>query len=182
MFVTKIQLLSGEDVISRLLKVRLKGHGQELVYSDVRLGGLVEGRYLLPAQNYVLASKMKLITELHHQILAMGVDIFDMAGLLFWLRGQDQPIPLLPPIVEYDNMSLTIADGMHRVACSEKTRVYVCKARFPYYAYPLPNWTRVQCLDRLPKGFIKKTYREPLDHTALFRDYNAQFPGIQEKR
>ena len=51
----------------------------------------------------------------------------------------------------------------------------------PYYAHPLAGgWADVLELDRLTERFVRKAYRE--DRDALYRDYNAVFPGVQATR
>ena len=44
------------------------------------------------------------------------------------------------------------------------------------------GWSNVVAIDTIPKGFVKKTYRDPDNYKALFRDFNAIMPGVQEKR
>jgi hypothetical protein len=34
----------------------------------------------------------------------------------------------------------------------------------------------------LPDGHQKKEYRQPANYKALFRDFNAVFPGVQKQR
>ena len=37
-------------------------------------------------------------------------------------------------------------------------------------------------LEELPDSFQKKEYRVPGNYKALFRDFNAVFPGVQAER
>ena len=37
-------------------------------------------------------------------------------------------------------------------------------------------------LEELPDNFQKKAYRVPENYKALFRDFNAVFPGVQQER
>ena len=37
-------------------------------------------------------------------------------------------------------------------------------------------------LEELPDSFQKKAYRVPGNYKALFRDFNAVFPGVQAER
>jgi hypothetical protein len=54
---------------------------------------------------------------------------------------------------------------------------------YPYYAYGIEEgWSGVVAIDELTDGFKKKDYRNPDNYKALFRDFNAVFPGIQEQR
>jgi hypothetical protein len=107
----------------------------------------------------------------------------------------DEKIPVIPPIIEESHepdgrTALLIADGMHRVyaARSLGSPISVVVVRnlpreYPYYAYAEPDgWDAVIELDELPDGFQKKEYRVPTNYHALFRNYNAIFPGVQAER
>lgn len=136
---------------------------------------------LMPAQRYVLMPGVERILALRAALLAFGVDIFALDGGV-WVETENGRLPVIPPIVE-DRL---IADGIHRVYAARSvgvpiTVVTVRGASQPYYAYPLAvGWAGVRELDRLPERFAKKTYRE--DRDALYRDYNAVFPGVQATR
>lgn len=120
---------------------------------------------------------------------------------------QPMTFPILPPIVEHstewvkdDTNKITphittpqlinlINDGMHRCFAARWSGyrincVYVVGAALPYYAFPLERkWMGVSMVDEAPpSGDERKNYREPDDHKALFRDFNALFPGVQTKR
>jgi len=112
-------------------------------------------------------------------------------------------VPVLPPIVEHSVESGAalglpdkpprainlINDGMHRCFAARWSGyrincVHVIGASKPYYAFPLERkWMGVELVDSAPpSGDERKNYREPEDHKALFRDFNALFPGVQAKR
>ena len=85
---------------------------------------------------------------------------------------------------------LLINDGMHRVFAARSLGLPISvivirgvSAEYPYYAYPLDGgWPEVTPLAELPDGYQKKTYRQPTNYRALFRDFNALFPGVQKER
>ena len=140
---------------------------------------------LMPAQRYVLRPGVERILALRAALLDFGVDVFALDGGV-WVRTADGRFPVIPPIVEETGTIRLIADGIHRVYAARSvgvpiTVVTVRGASEPYYAYPLADgWAGIRELDRLPQRFAKKAYRE--DHDALFRDYNAVFPGVQATR
>jgi hypothetical protein len=54
---------------------------------------------------------------------------------------------------------------------------------YPYYAYALGGgWSEVAVVEKLPDGRRRKEYRNPENYRALFRDFNAVFPGVQKDR
>jgi hypothetical protein len=95
---------------------------------------------------------------------------------------------LLPPIIEHWNGKMIVADGMHRVSYAIQNKLMIdfiyirdIDKRCPYYALPLDNgWKDVKIMENKPE--VGKVYREQSDYKRLFRDYNAQFPNIQQKR
>ena len=105
-------------------------------------------------------------------------------------------MPVIPPIAEQspaDGLGegvWLINDGMHRIYAARSLGLPIhivavgdVPEEYPYYAFPLPGgWQDVELHDALPSGFRKKNYRHPGHHKAYFRDFNAQFPGVQEQR
>jgi hypothetical protein len=193
MKVVKHELWSTEKTLSALKHTRLRGFDQPEVYKDseLQLVERVPRLTLHPTQNYVLKPGLQKIKELYSVLMHDAcIDIFHLTGLcLFWLEDtpEDAPIPILPPIVEEDtNIQLIwlINDGMHRIYSATDINIILVKnvpTQFPYYAYPLRNgWSNVTQVDKVPES--RKAYRNPEDYKALFRDFNALFPGVQKKR
>jgi len=194
--------LSTEETLKRFQQTRLKGFEQPLVYgkASLSLKPAVATDRLIPAQRYVLQEDLDFVLRLHDFFKAQDIDIFALEGaLLFWIADdngtEDGPIPLCPPLIETETLEngegiWLINDGMHRVAAARALGkpIHVILAdgvdpRFPYYARPLSaGWEDVATLEALPDGFQKKTYRDPENYKALFRDFNAVFPGIQKQR
>jgi len=116
--------------------------------------------------------------------------IFALDGGLH-LHTEDEVIPFIPPVVERstepDGRTVwLINDGIHRVyaahvAGSPINVVTVDGASHPYYALAA-SWDVVVELEELPDNFQKKAYRVPENYKALFRDFNAVFPGVQQER
>ncbi|VFN04763.1 MAG: hypothetical protein BECKG1743D_GA0114223_109941 [Candidatus Kentron sp. G] len=191
------------ELFDALKQTRLRGHGQPLLYEHATLSleAALDPDRLVPAQNYVLREDFERIEVLYHSFSENGIDIFALdGGLRFWLQDPDSgeeegPIPLIPPVVEEslepDGRTVwLINDGMHRIRVAKRLgrTINIVLARsvppeYPYYAYAHPEgWRGVEELDELPDGFIKKKYRDPENYKALFRDFNAVFPGIQKQR
>jgi hypothetical protein len=179
-----VEPVSHDDLLSRLRETRLMGHDGARVYEHAMLQIQTFAPLdLTPAQRYVLMPNVRGILELRD---ALDVDIFALDGGVH-LDG----LPLLPPVVERseepDGRTVwLINDGIHRVyaahlAGSPINVVTVDGASHPYYALAT-SWEAVVELEELPDDFQKKTYRVPDNYKALFRDFNAVFPGVQAER
>jgi hypothetical protein len=135
--------------------------------------------------------------ELRAALLTEGVDLFALDGGVHVTTSDDpgERIPVLPPIVEESREPdgrtvLLVNDGMHRVFAARQLGLPISAvvirdvpAEYPYYAFALAGgWAGVAVLDELPDGHQKKEYRQPTGYKALFRDFNAQFPGVQKQR
>jgi hypothetical protein len=200
--ITRVALISEEQLLQRLRQTRLRGFGQPLVYEQARLHlrREVDPRSLYPAQKYLLQENHRRLHTLYALFLQQGINIFALeGGLQFWLRHadgeQEGPIPLIPPVVEMsqepDGRTIPlINDGMHRVYTAMRLglpihiiQVEGVPSQWPYYAYPLADgWAEVEELAQIPTDYVKKAYRDPEHYKDLFRDFNGVFPGIQEKR
>src|ERR1700730_17674135 len=201
MQISKYDLLTEADLLSRLKRTRLRGFDRAEVYRDATLE-IVESdpERMTPAQRYVLQEGVQAILDVADAFEPRGIDIFALRGaLLFWPEGSDPdhdaPIPFLPPVieesVERDGRTLVlISDGIHRVYAARKRggKINVVLARnvppqYPYYAYALEDgWAHVEELDELREGYQKKEYRNPENYKALFRDFNEIFEGVQKQR
>lgn len=119
------------------------------------------------------------------------MDIFKLDGYVtIWLEGYDDPIDVLPPVVERSeeadwSVVNILNDGMHRVylARMERTPIQVVYAsgvpkQFPYYAFPLVNgWNDVEIVSELPDGYIKKWHRIR-EYKTLYRNFNSGFQNV----
>jgi len=157
MQITKYDLLSEADLLSRLKRTRLRGFGRAEVYRDATLEIVeTDPQTLTPAQRYVLQEGVQAILDVADAFEPLGIDIFRLRGaLLFWPEGSDPgsdaPIPFLPPVIEESierdgTKVLLINDGIHRVYAARKRgkKINVVLARnvppeYPYYAYALPQ-------------------------------------------
>jgi len=177
-----VEPLSPDDLLARLRETRLMGHDGARVYEHASLKlETFEALDLTPAQRYVLMPNVRRILELRETL-----DVFALDGGVY-LDG----VPLLPPVVERsaepDGRTVwLINDGIHRVyaahlAGSPINVVTVEGASHPYYALAA-SWSEVVELEALPDSFQKKAYRVPENYKALFRDFNAVFPGVQQER
>ena len=193
-----LEPIARERLLASLRRVRLMGFGGARPYADARLEiALADPERLAPAQRYVLAPGVRRILRLREALLEHGVDIFALDGGVevrtSW--APDEVVPVLPPIVEEshepDGRTVWIVnDGIHRVFAARSlglpiavVTAYGVPPEYPYYACALPSgWADVQELEELPDGFQKKTYRNPDGYKALFRDFNAVFPGVQKER
>jgi hypothetical protein len=179
-----VEPISRDALLARLRETRLMGHGGARVYEHASLAvQAFDPEDLTPAQRYVLMPNVRRLLELRD---ALDVDIFGLDGGVV-VDG----IPLLPPVVERseepDGRTVwLINDGIHRVYAAKLTGspinvVAIDGASHPYYALAT-SWEAVVELEELPEGFQKKAYRVPENYKALFRDFNAVFPGVQAER
>jgi hypothetical protein len=197
--VAAVERFDRAPLLEALARTPLRGFGGARPYEDATLE-LVAGLdtdLLAPAQRYVLRSGVETMLALRTALLPHGLDTFALDGGAY-IRTADDPtdrIPVIPPVVEESTepdgrVVLLINDGIHRVfaARSLGLPISVVVARgvpseYPYYAFALAGgWSDVAELDLLPDGFQKKEYRLPDGYKALFRDFNAVFPGTQRQR
>lgn len=197
--VLEVERFGEAELLSALRRTPLRGHEGVRPYEQaaLELARATPTGALAPAQRYVLREGVARILELRAALLEHGVDPFALDGGA-WVRTADEPgerVPVIPPIVEESREPdgrtvLLIGDGIHRVyaARSLGLPVSVVVARgvppeYPYYAFALrEGWDGVEQLDELPDGYQKKEYRRPEGYKALFRQFNAVFPGVQQQR
>jgi hypothetical protein len=196
--VLEVEPFGRAQLLGALRETRLRGFDGARVYAEAVMD-LVDSDSadLAPAQRYVLRNGVEKILELRRSLLDHGIDIFKLDGGV-WVRTSDAPdrrVPMIPPIVERsqepDGRSVWIInDGIHRVFAARSVGLSINTVKVtgvppdhPYYALALPHgWSEVTELDELPDGFQKKTYRDPDNYKALFREFNDVFPGVQEER
>lgn len=195
----EVQPFGAPYLAERIRQTPLRGYDQARLYADAEIAirRHVSTEDLAPAQNYVLRDGVERALALRDALRRHDLDLFDLDGGA-WVRTDNDPgrrIPVLPPVVEEsrepDGTVVTlVSDGLHRVfaARSVGSAISVLSVRavppeYPYYAYPVEGgWRAVLELDELREGQQKKNYRQPDSYKALFRDYNAVFPGVQEQR
>src|SRR3954469_2099009 len=184
-----VERFSGEELLTRIAETRLRGFDGAKPYADAALSLVsMSPDDLAPAQRYVLRPTVQEIVSLRDELLAHGLDMFALDGGAY-VRG----VPVIPPIVEEshepDGRTVwLINDGIHRVYAARSlglpiTVVRATDVSHPYYALALPGgWSEVEELNELPERYEKKTYRDPSNYKALFREFNEVFPGVQERR
>lgn len=146
---------------------------------------------IAPAQRYVLTQEILKVRDLRWTLREHGVDLFALDGYVtIWLEGYDDPIDVLPPVVEEsaeaDSTVVRILnDGMHRVylARMERSPIQVLYVKnvpqqYPYYAFPLVNgWDDVKIVSELPETYIKKWHRIK-NYKSLYRNFNSGFQNV----
>jgi hypothetical protein len=183
-----VETFSRDELLSRLRETRLVGFDGAQVYANATLDvRTFDPAELTPAQRYVLMPGVRKILELRD---ALDFDLFALDGGIR-LHSEDEVIPFIPPIVERseepDGRTVwLINDGIHRVYAAHLRGVAINVvtvegATHPYYALAA-SWDAVAELEELPDNFQKKAYRVPENYKALFRDFNAVFPGVQKER
>lgn len=199
MHVLSVEPFDRTHLLEALRRTPLRGFDGVRPYADARLelAPRTDPAQLAPAQRYVLRDGVARILALREALLPHGVDVFALDGGV-WVRLAEAPeerVPVLPPIVEESHEPdgrtvLIVNDGIHRIFAARSLGLPIAtviargvSARYPYYALALSQgWADVVELAELPDGFQKKSYRVPDNYKALFRDFNAVFPGVQQER
>ena len=192
MDIIRVEHHSVEELLDNMRRVAMLTKPEELPYksADIQLKTF-DTDDIAPAQRYVLTHELTKVRDLRWSLREQGVDIFQLDGYVsIWLAGYDQPIDVLPPVVEYsveaDSSAIRILnDGMHRVylARMERTPIQVIYVedvpeQYPYYAFPLVNgWNDVEIVSELPHGYIKKWHRIK-DYKSLYRNFNSGFTNV----
>jgi len=197
--VLSVEPFDRAELLDALRRTRLRGFDGAQPYADatLELVPAADTETLAPAQRYVLAPGVARILELRDALLAHGLDFFALDGGAY-VRTSDAPderVPVIPPMVEESHEPdgrtvLIINDGIHRVFAARSLGLPIATVvargvprEYPYYACALTDgWSGVEELDELPDGFQKKTYRNPDNYKALFRQFNDVFPGVQKER
>lgn len=196
MQIEKVVYHSREELISRLRNVRLLHKPDVLVYKNCLISlEKISTDWIFPTQRYVLRQELEKVRNLQWALRELGYDMFFLDGFLeIEIRGSDQPITLLPPVVEESIEAngaaiILINDGMHRLYLARHQWIIpqVVYARgipkeYPYYAYPNPKqWDNIEVIDELPPGYIKKWHRIAHYH-SLYRDFNSAFSFVGSPR
>jgi hypothetical protein len=197
--VLSVEPFGRDELLSAIQRTRLRGFDGAQPYADaeLELAPACDPALLAPAQRYVLRPTVTTVLALRDALLGEGVDLFALDGGAY-VRTADAPderIPVIPPIVEESHEPdgrtvLIINDGIHRVYAARSVGLPIATVvargvppAYPYYATALAGgWSDVAELDELPDGFQKKTYRDPENYKALFREFNEVFPGVQQER
>ncbi len=192
MNIQKIEHHGVEELIENMRKVGMLTQPDVLVYEECRieLTSFHTDR-IAPAQRYVLTQEILKVRDLRWSLSEHGFDLFKLDGYVkIWLEGYDDPIDVLPPVVEQSreadgSLVKILNDGMHRVylARQERTPVQVVYVKgvpkeYPYYAFPLVNgWNDVEIVSELPENYIKKWHRIK-EYKSLYRDFNTGFENV----
>ncbi len=197
--VLSVERFGREELLSMLRETRLRGFDGARPYAEatLELDPATDPARLAPAQRYVLKSGVARILKLREALLVHGVDLFALDGGVYvrTTEDPDERAPVIPPIVEESlepdgRTVLIVNDGIHRVYAARSMGVAIATViargvpdEYPYYACALSGgWSEVMELEELPDGFQKKTYRNPENYKALFREFNEVFPGVQKER
>lgn len=192
MRVLAVERFSEGELIDKLREVTMLKAPDIRVYAKafISLENVATER-LSPPQNYILRDELKKVRELKWALAEHQIDIFQLNGFVrLMLEGSDEPVDLLPPIVEESvekngAVHLIVNDGMHRVymALREWVNPQVVLIRgipknLPYYAFPLPGgWSKVEERDDLPPGYLKKWHRIE-NYYSLYRNFNSAFSNV----
>ncbi|MEW6349877.1 MAG: hypothetical protein AB1646_12495 [Thermodesulfobacteriota bacterium] len=196
MKIARVERFPEQTLVEKLRQVSMLKAPEVLVYDRAFISlEMLSPSSIAPPQNYILRSELKKVRELKWALAEHGIDLFRLDGFVrMTLEGDEEPLDLLPPIVEESiekdgSIHFIVNDGMHRVymALREWVIPQVCLIRgipkeLPYYAFPVPGgWDRVEELDDLPPGFLKKWHRIANYH-ALYRNFNSAFMNVGAPR
>jgi len=192
MDIKRVERHGVDELMANMRKVGMLTRPAELPYKDCPISlETMHTNEIAPAQRYVLTQEIMKVRDLRWSLWDHGVDLFKLDGYAtIWLDGYDDPIDVLPPVVEQSeeadaSVVKILNDGMHRVYLARMERspiqvVYVREVpkQYPYYAFPLVNgWGDVDIVSELPEGYIKKWHRIK-DYKSLYRDFNSGFQNV----
>lgn len=191
--IQKLEIFSPEELIERLRRVTMLKDSDAFPYAKAFISlENIAITDLFPPQRYVLKKELLKVRELKWRLEPYEVDIFNLNGFIrLTLKGQEEPIDLLPPIVEEyieknGRVVHIINDGMHRVYAAYlewviPQVVYIrgVPKNLPYYAFPIPekDWTKIELVDEIPDTFIKKWHRIE-NNKLLYRNFNSAFLNV----
>lgn len=192
MEIKRVEQHSIDELMQNMRRIAMLTHPDDLPYKDAEIElATVHTDEVAPAQRYVLTQEILKVRDLRWSLNEHGVDLFKLDGYVtIWLEGYDDPIDVLPPVVEQSaeadgSLVKILNDGMHRVYLARMERspiqvVYVenVPKQYPYYAFPLVNgWNDVEIVSDLPEGYIKKWHRIK-NYKSLYRDFNSGFQNV----
>jgi hypothetical protein len=192
MKIVKVEHFPNEQLIAQLREITMLKNSEAYPYKEADINLVyIHTNDLAPAQRYVLNSELQKVRELEWQLEGFGYSSFKLNGFVkIWIEGYDEPIDVLPPIVEKSpeadgKIVNIINDGMHRVFNARLSWVVPqvvivdnIPGEYPYYAFPTPNgWNDVEIIDELKNGFVKKWHRIP-NHHSLYRNFNSAFQNV----
>ena len=192
MDIKRVERHSVDELMENMRRVSMLTHSDDLPYLDANIELCTfDTDEIAPAQRYVLTQEILKVRDLRWSLREHDVDVFRLDGYVtIWLEGYDDPIDVLPPVVEQSSEADSsvvkmLNDGMHRVYLARMERspiqvVYVedVPEQYPYYAFPLVNgWDDVEIVSELPEGYIKKWHRIK-DYKSLYRDFNSGFQNV----
>jgi hypothetical protein len=199
MRILDVEEVGWDEVETRLRDVRLVQDERVAPYENARieLRREVEADCMDPAQRYALEPVLAQVGALVDALAVAGHDLFALEGGLL-VRTDEEPSTqrwVIPPILERGAFrdgtpALILADGIHRAFVARRRRrrmtaivVDDVAPEVPYYAWPEPDaWAAVEVKPSLEPGYQKKDYLREDGYQALYRDYDAAFPGVQPPR
>ena len=122
MKILAVERFSEDQLIERLREVTMLKAPEVKVYSRAFISlEKISPASLSPPQNYILREELKKVRNLKWSLEEHDVDLFTLNGFVrLILEGSDEPVDLLPPIVEESierdgTIHFIVNDGMHRV-------------------------------------------------------------------
>lgn len=198
--ILKVRHHGVEELVARMRRVPLSGNANALPYKDAAISvERIHTDHLAPAQHYVLQDNLERQRNLRHELARHDVDLLGLNGFIeMEVEGQEQPIGLLPPVVEESieangHVVNLICDGMHRVYLArlewvipQVVFVRGIPKTSPYYAYPnIRGWDDVavvtQLADERGEKILKKWHRIE-NHKSLYRDFTGPFSNLSVSR
>lgn len=190
--IKRVERHSVEELIANMRRVGMLTQPKAFPYWDAGIAlATFNSNEVAPAQRYVQTKELLKVRDLRWELREHGIDLFELDGYVtIWLDGSDEPIDVLPPVIERsieaDGSAVDIInDGMHRVYLARIERAPIqcvfisdVPSQYPYYAFPLVNgWDDVSIVQDIPEGYIKKWHRIK-NYKSLYRDFNTAFKNV----
>ncbi len=179
--------------MANMRRVSMLTKPDELPYKDAHIElETLHTNEIAPAQRYVLTQEILKVRDLRWALREHDVDLFELDGYVtIWLEGYDDPIDVLPPVVEQsaeaDSSVVQHSQRRHAPGLSRADgavpdpgglRQRTCRSSIPItHSRSSTAGTTWRSCRELPEGYIKKWHRIK-DYKSLYRNFNSGFQNV----